>query len=877
MPRSPLADTVLAVVRSARELTAVVSRRVDGSPTPKGTSPEPSAASLYEVHDVPLSALPKHLHPAPHLAAAWDRLANATPADPLALADVLWVMLSTVPSLNRWDLAPLQLDAAAPRPRSTAAHPRAFKGTHIKPPKRAAPAPCDLRGHVCLEPNAQRLLEVLWPHRAAAARRLRDRGIDDGRLRRLMAPARPPRDPYLTFHHEAPPAARMSPGFVERLLPSLRTEAWPAVRRAAALNDRLQLSGDRPVAALAARVLGATTCDLGLAWWAALELLPVERRAAFLAVVLETGAHQRDPASVPRAAWIDLGHHIPADRFERWARLVLDGLVHRRNIRYLAAGLRFAELAPDARVPDVEDAPDFDDDAGRLLERLLPPSWDGGDLLDLWVACGAIPSLASHLRQTDWTRFSPTQARYLLRFLINLRWHARHGVLAVPPWHAIRACLPHLETRLREVDDSYAGQYLDDVGIALDAMHTPAEISDRLPLAIELLARLNRPPFRDDGNVARAVSNLLRIPAAPRRRVLEAAEASFLRLDKACRRENDAWLIAWGLSSLVKHVPELVADAFVAVPGVLFRTARELGVLSWESRRELVGSCASRPVFARDLASRPLPELIAVVGAAVVPTLTIIPRALREHMEGRRRLRAAQIERHVRVIRDSLSSLRLAVLQAEVDRRLTAAVGARRVRSEALPALAMLQRAEDNRRGLRRFLRAYLNGDTDYLRRHPATLAWVRRHSRIDIDVWTQGLTRHVAGRDGRELTIRLEHDALEVLKMGTYVGSCLGLGGPFSSLAAAALLDINKQVLYARDAQGTVVARQLVAITDDDRLASFPVYPASARRTMQREFDDYDRRFAAALGIPRLPNNAPYDVELVLARDWYDDGAAKG
>jgi hypothetical protein len=834
---------------------------------------------LYQVDDVPLAAVPKHLHPSPHLAAAWDRLAHAAPADPLALADTLLVLLSTVPSLSSQAIAPVRLETARPRPGPTAAHPRAFKGTHDKPPKAALPGRQDLRRHLCVAPNAQRLLGELWPQRVAAARHLRAAGVDAARLHRLISPARPPLDAYLAFHHEAPPRARLSAAFVERLLPTLRGERWPLVRRAGSLHDRLLLSKDQRVAALAARILRATNGGRGLAWWAILEFIPAERREAFLALVLETGVCERDPAPVPRTTWIDLGHHTPADRFEGWARIVLDGLSQRRNMRYLAAGLRFAaEYAPDARVPHVGDATDFEDETADFLERLLPPSWDGRDLLGLWAACGTIPGFVSHLRRTDWTRFSREQTEHLLYFLGRLRWHGSGGgILDASSWRAIRACLPHLETRLRDVDDAYTAQYLHDLKDVLEDMRTPGEIAERLPLAIALLARLNRAPFADDGNMAWPISNLLKLPPAARRRLLDAPDTAFLRLDKACRRDNDASLIEWGLSSLVKQAPDLVADALLAAPGTLFRTARQLGVLSWEARRELVGACVDLPVFAPDLDARPLRELMAIIGAAPAGSVTIVPRALREHMEGGRTLSDAQIERHTCVIRDSLPSLRLAVVQAEIDARLAAAVGARRVGPEALPALALLQQADVNRRGLRRFLRAYLNGDTDYLRRHPATLAWARRHPRIDLDLWTQGLTRRVAGKDGCELTIRLEHDALEVLKMGTYVGSCLGLGGTFAYSAAAVLLDVNKQVLYARDSQGTVVARQLVAIADDDHLVPFPVYPAAARSGLRREFDDYVRRFASALGIPRLPNAAPYAVELVLARDWYDDGAAKG
>jgi hypothetical protein len=76
-------------------------------------------------------------------------------------------------------------------------------------------------------------------------------------------------------------------------------------------------------------------------------------------------------------------------------------------------------------------------------------------------------------------------------------------------------------------------------------MKRPAEIRDRLPLAIDLLARVNRPRFNPDGDTARALGNLLRLPDTHRDLILTATDASFLTLDKACRRSNAATLTAW--------------------------------------------------------------------------------------------------------------------------------------------------------------------------------------------------------------------------------------------------------------------------------------------------------------------------------------------
>src|SRR5207247_9617109 len=110
-------------------------------------------------------------------------------------------------------------------------------------------------------------------------------------------------------------------------------------------------------------------------------------------------------------------------------------------------------------------------------------------------------------------------------------------------------------------------------------------------------ARVNRPPCYDEWYMATALSKLLWLPDRESGRFLGAQESSFRRLDKACLRRNAASVVAWGISTLVANAPALVADAFASAPGSLFRTARDLGVLSWEARRELVRRCRALAVF----------------------------------------------------------------------------------------------------------------------------------------------------------------------------------------------------------------------------------------------------------------------------------------
>ena len=181
----------------------------------------------------------------------------------------------------------------------------------------------------------------------------------------------------------------------------------------------------------------------------------------------------------------------------------------------------------------------------------------------------------------------------------------------------------------------------------------------------------------------------------------------------------------------------------------------------------------------------------------------------------------------------------------------------------------------ENRRGLRNFLNAYWSGDREYLSGHPTTVAWHRSHKAISRELWERGLP---CLSEGGEFTIQIEQDPLEILKLGTYTSTCLGVGGMCSDSAVAALLDVNKKVLYARDRRGRVVARQLLAIADDDRLVCFSIYPLSSSPAMKSAFREYDQAFALALGIPLYdpadPSDAGYQVSSVLSVYWWDDNS---
>ena len=88
---------------------------------------------------------------------------------------------------------------------------------------------------------------------------------------------------------------------------------------------------------------------------------------------------------------------------------------------------------------------------------------------------------------------------------------------------------------------------------------------------------------------------------------------------------------------------------------------------------------------------------------------------------------------------------------------------------------------------------------------------------------------------------------------------------------AAAVVLDVNKQVVYARDPRGSVIGRQLVAMSEAGELVCFSVYGTIKPALLEPLFRAFDRAFAAALGCPVFGGD-DYEISAILSLEWWDD-----
>ncbi|QDU56761.1 hypothetical protein [Aeoliella mucimassa] len=166
----------------------------------------------------------------------------------------------------------------------------------------------------------------------------------------------------------------------------------------------------------------------------------------------------------------------------------------------------------------------------------------------------------------------------------------------------------------------------------------------------------------------------------------------------------------------------------------------------------------------------------------------------------------------------------------------------------------------------------------DYKRKLTHNQPWLKKARRrgINIDHWLAGDHRCVVIA-GEKYQLEISHDPMEIFLMGTYFGSCLSLGRENQHSVLANAADANKQVIYVRDSQGHVFARQLIAINDKYELLGYHCYVNEEKSTAERReqtiaaIASFSGSLAARCGLELGEEGEPHSLG---PHFWYDDGA---
>ncbi len=155
----------------------------------------------------------------------------------------------------------------------------------------------------------------------------------------------------------------------------------------------------------------------------------------------------------------------------------------------------------------------------------------------------------------------------------------------------------------------------------------------------------------------------------------------------------------------------------------------------------------------------------------------------------------------------------------------------------------------------------------------PQNQAFVRRMVKLGLNMepWcTPNPPKAYRSPIGREVTIRLCDDPLEVFHMGAHFRTCLapGVFNFFAVFSNAA--DVNKQVVYGYNEKGQVVGRCLLALTNEGGIITFEAYTHDPKLEFEEMVRQWVTDLAEQMNTRVLPDGK---VSNLVATDWYDDG----
>ena len=612
-----------------------------------------------------------------------------------------------------------------------------------------------------------------------------------------------------------------------RLPDTFRVSLYPLVRdtaaEALALYWALDLDGSPERLAATAFLFSLQTTRNTHTWCRLIVSQPPEFWTPLLRLVIASGAYA---AEIPLRFGAMLAEVLAGkDPFYR-AYWLLHGLTTQIDPAYLMDGYRLADACGKNYVFFSIERSDYFPLAATLrwgdhcrnADNFYPDI-----LLSLWEECGLRAGLGQCLEQADCTQMTPDAATRFLKLLHSSwdNWGDLEDNEADAKWAAVRPMMAEIIELISSVPAAYQDKCVWHLDEYIWQWDDPAKLNAILPVVLILIRRLCHPPFAEKNNSTNPATDFLANLSIPlRERFLSAPDSSFRRMEQSCRHGNASDLIGQGTGSLTRHQAEFSVYCFESDPTRFFHAAKLLGTLP-----------------------KPMRESVA--------------KAFKAASGEAPRLSLARLE------------------QAATEALAQGFPPEARAQAE-LHALQIQQLIQDNRKALRRFLAAHWEGRTDYRQSHPLTQRWLAAHPTLDLDKWLAGVVVQTETETWGGVTLATERDPMEALKLGTYVGSCLGLGGAFTHSAAAVVLDINKQVVYARNKRGTVAGRQLVAISEANELVCYEVYPLNAQKELGAAFAAFDTQLASALGLPiYCPNDEEdYEIAPVLSHRWWDDCA---
>jgi hypothetical protein len=839
-------------------------------------------AELYSFVETPLSSVkwlpPKYKDP---ICQSWQALSKTHSWDADLLYHVLMILYSTAPVFPKENLRlpVLNLDTEPPLLKKTAANPRGLRAKKGRKQKPKSLPEIDLRPYLCDPKNVSTILNKLKPFWNEAVTRLRSKII----LRAIADKKNIPPftvEPHLALRHPESGKAKYTElprKFSQHMLFWLVGQPWKKVKEFLSLYHKLGLERDETLLGAVARLLSYSKPEPTFTWLKIVSDLPSGKRYSFLLTLLETDAYDLDFSKYPSKQIRNLCAMIPYDCLEMRLQEMFLTFIQSVSIQYLEGGYRLAKKYGWNRILELQyDYPLYPAKKVESLMRWLELDTDDNLPFEIWERFGVEKNWESIILRPEWKQWPKKTVRKYIDLLDSWMDYQTSGKVKKQTFLRF---LDSVDSALNSVTKDYQLGLLKNLMKFLWIWEKEGAFDKHLPRSSALMIRLSKKPIPYSNlEFHYPISWFIEhLTVSQFEQFLRASDSSFMKFDKVCQTDNKRRLLARGLYILSSELADISVNAFCCFPGKFIQVARRLGTLRFPLRHKTVNQFTRHQLLKVDLEKISPKQLFRLVNKYYQPGMTHpVPKKLQAHFKGEINLSQTRIQGYHEKVKYNFLSFILDVLDQKTRQALSQAYPVSRKNENWEHALQFFNWVDRNRRGFKNWFKAYLGGDNHYIENHPETIKWFAKHKRIDKNLWNRGILFCRKTEKRGPVRIELEKDPLEILKMGTYVGSCLSLGGHYAYSAVAVLLDLNKQVLYARDANGKVLGRQLVTISENNELVCFDVYPDNVRNDIKNLFFEYDIDFSKALNIDLYEGSEDpdqyYTIARILSQDWWDD-----
>ncbi len=668
-------------------------------------------------------------------------------------------------------------------------------------------------------------------------------------------------------------AAAFDARFALRVLPfAPACDGVEILRRmeAAYLALPVSLQEDGAVAVLASR--GAA----GLGWLELMAHDTPERAHALMCALMAAGADTLPPSPRGTQALLATLSHMrtrwSAPALLRWA---FEGLARGADPRWMAGALRVAVRLGDENPPEVIKT-SLRPSAAKLFA--FQARWRAGAWVTrgLWQAASRHAGMHELLRDIVSSGLNRTTVMRLARWLIRFGAAGDgNGCAMTVRWQLLRTHWREMLGCLRKAAGAHREDLLQLFQAGLQSAWTEAH-PDLGPDAMHWAHVLEEAQTADPSCRIGVLTHLLpRLASRERLRVARHLPELMSAVKKLSRSHSFEENLVSGLACIPRLGRRACVFLLLREPRAFLKGLASLGELSLEAGDRVVRTLREHPLVSCRAEACGLKELAVMTESASYgrPHGQQLAERVRQHLSGEKPQPPHLVEADRAELLNVWARLAVDVLNELIQRELH--VMFPRLRHAGVPGrtLMFLHTLEDHRRRGRALVRRLLQGVPGTKQHHPANLRWLREQLGPGATLWTHGLhwTEEVAGVG--IVTLKFEQDALEVLHMGDHAGSCLGSGGWHQYAALTNALEVNKQVLHARNARGRIIGRQLLAISEERKLVCFSVYPHDAGAALKEVFARHDCALAEALGLP-IELGETYTVAAPLGLKWYDDGA---